>query len=95
MTPSDIEVTAADQRRAAELAEACVHGDGDKVGDLLADLADAGFVRALAVTGVLARNLAATLIAAQGRDNALRVLESTRLDASIADNDAPENRSGR
>ena len=89
MTPSDIEVTAADQRRAAELAEACVHGDGDKVGDLLAELVDAGFVRALAVTAVLAKNVAATLLYAYGHDGALAVLESTRLDASMAGDHAP------
>lgn len=91
MSPADIEVIPADQRRAAELAEACVRGDGDGVGDLLADLADAGFVRALSVTAVLARNLAASLLDAHGLDGALAVLESTRLDASIADDDAPRN----
>ena len=89
MTPADIEVTADDQRRAAELAEACVHGDGDKVGDLLAELVDAGCVRSLAVTAVLARNLAATLLYVHGHDGALAVLESTRLDASMAGDDAP------
>ena len=87
MNPADIEVTAADQRRAAELAEACVHGDGEQVGDLLADLVDAGPVRALAVAALLARNLAAVLVAAHGRDGALRVLESTKLDAAIAEPD--------
>ncbi len=83
------EVTAADQRRAAELAEACVHANADKVGDLLAELLDAGPVRALAVVAVLSRNLAASLVSAHGHDGALAVLEATRLDASVADDDAP------
>ena len=85
--PADIEITDADQRRAAALAEACVHGDGDGVGTLLAGLLDAGPVRTLAVTAVLARNLAASLVGAHGVAGALRVLESTRLDATLADDD--------
>lgn len=89
MNPADIEITAADQRRAAALAEACVHGDGERVGVLLAGLLDAGPVRTLAATAVLARNLAATLISAHGRGGALRVLESTRLDATLADDGGP------
>ena len=88
----DATVTPADQRRAAELAEACLHGDGEEVGGLLADLVDAGFIRALSVTAVLARALAATLLAAHGPDGAQRVLESTRLDAAVADDDAPNRR---
>ena len=46
----------------------------------------------LAQDALLARNLAAVLVAAHGRDGALRVLEGTRLDAAVADDDAPENR---
>ena len=74
-----------DQRRAAELAEAAVQGDGTRVGDLMVELLEAGPVRALAVMAVLTRNLAATLVDAYGRDGALRVLECSRLDASLAD----------
>ena len=85
MNPAEIAVTPADQRRAAELPEACVHEDADRVGALLAELLDAGPERALAVTAVLARNLAGVLVSVHGRDTALRVLESTRLDAAMAD----------
>ncbi len=83
--PADIAVLPADQRRAAELAEACALADGERVGDLLAELHDAGAERALAVTAVLARNLAAVLVRCIGRADALAVLESTRLDAAVAD----------
>ena len=81
----DAEVLPIDQRRAAELSEVAMHGNGERFGDLLAELVDAGPVRAVAVTGVLARNLTAVLIAAHGRDGALRILESTRLDAAVAE----------
>lgn len=74
-----------DQRRAAELAEAAVHGDGTRVGDLMVELLEAGPVRTLAVCAVLTRNLAATLVATHGREGALRLLECTRLDAALAD----------
>lgn len=84
----DSEVIPADQRRAAELTEAFIHGHGDRIGDLLTDLLDAGPFRALAVTAVLARNLGATLTSAHGHDDALRILESTKLDAAVADEDA-------
>jgi hypothetical protein len=83
--PADMAVLAADQRRAAELAEACVHGDGDEVGRLLAELLDVEAERALAVTAVLARNLAIVLVRWLGRADALALLESTRLDAAVAD----------
>ena len=83
--PADIMVIPADQRRAAELAESCVHGDGEKVGDLLAELVEQGAERALAVVAVLSSNLAVVLVAAHGRDGALRLLESTRLDATVAE----------
>jgi len=79
------EVLPIDQRRAAELPEAALQGDAQRFSDLLAELAAAGPVRALAVTAVLSRNLVATLIAAHGRDGALRILESTRLDAAVAE----------
>jgi len=83
--PLNARILPADERRAAELAEACVHGDGERVGDVLTDLLAAGPERALATAAVLARNLAATLVAAHGRAGALRVLESTRLDAAVAE----------
>lgn len=83
----DTTVTPADQRRAAELPEAFIHEDGGRVGELLGELLDAGPTRALAVTAVLARNLAATLVAQHGREGALRILEGTRLDAAVADDD--------
>ena len=83
----DIEVTPADQRIAAEIAEALVHCDGETYGERLAALAGAGLERTLVVAAVLSRCLAATLIASYGRDGALRVLESTRLDAALADDD--------
>lgn len=81
----DAEVLPIDQRRAAELPEAALHGDAERFSDLLAELVAAGPIRALAVVGVLSRNLVATLIAAHGRDGALRILESTRLDAAVAE----------
>lgn len=76
-------VTPADQRRAAELTEACLSSNGEALGDGLAALLDLDPVRTLAVTAVLARNLAAALLAAHGRDTALRIIESTRLDAAM------------
>lgn len=81
----DAEVLPADQRRAADLTEGCVRGDGPRVADLLAELFDAGTERTLAVTALLARNLAVVLVTSRGRDGALRVLESTRLDAAVAE----------
>lgn len=88
--PTNIAVLPADQRRAAELTEACIGGDGDRFGDLLVELVDAGPERALAVTAVLARNLAVSLAAAHGPDEAVRVLQCTRFDAALADTDDDE-----
>lgn len=90
---ADTEVTPADQRRAADLAAACLDGDGEKVGELLAELLQAGAVRALAVTAVLARNLAAVMSTEYGVEVARRMLESTRWDATVAevDDDATED----
>ena len=87
--PLNIAITPADQRRAAELAEACVRSDADQVGEHLAGLLRVGPTRTLAAAAVLARNLAAALVTAHGRDVALRVLESTRLDAAMADEGQP------
>lgn len=84
MTELDMEVEPADQRRAAELAQAMVESDGLAVGDCLAELVDAGLERTIAVTAVLARNLALTLVQLVGAEDALRTLESTRLDAAVA-----------
>lgn len=75
----------ADQRRAAELTEACISADADRVGALLAELLDAGAERTLAVVAVLSRNLAGTLVESVGAADALRICEMTRLDAAVAE----------
>ena len=85
--PLDIEILPADQRRAAALAEAFAHDDGDAVAAVLADLVAAGPDRILATAAVTARNLAAALVGSHGRDTALRILTSTRLDAAVAEPD--------
>ncbi|MCB1265044.1 MAG: hypothetical protein KDB56_10730 [Mycobacterium sp.] len=87
--PADIAVTPADQRRAAELVEAALRGDGNQLGEHLADLHHAGTDRTLATIAVLARNLAVTLVAVHGDTAALKIIESTRLDALLADDDHP------
>lgn len=75
----------ADQRRAAELTEACINADAGRVGDLLAELLDAGAERTIATVAVLARNLGSTLVESVGKDDALRICEMTRLDAAVAE----------
>lgn len=85
MTHLDIEIEPADQRRAAQLGEAFVESNEAKVGDLLAELVDAGQDRAIAVAAVLARNLAITLVQLVGAEAALRQLERTKLDAMVAE----------
>ena len=87
--PADIAVTPADQRRAAELVEAALRGDGNRLGEHLADLHDAGVDRTLAAVAVMARNLAVTLVAVHGDAAALKIIESTRLDAQLAGDSAP------
>ncbi len=83
--PLDAQVLPEDQRRAADLTAACLDGDGRNVGELLAELLDAGAERTLAVTAVLARNLAAVMFAEYGKEAARRILESTRWDAAVAE----------
>ena len=83
--PLDVAVLAADERRAAEITDAFARESGDGVATLLIELVDLGAERALAVVAVLGRNLAATLVADYGRDEALAILERTRLDAAIAE----------
>lgn len=85
MTQLDIEINPTDQRRAAQLAEAFVEGNTAKVGDLLAELADAGPERTIAVTALLARHLALTLVELVGTEAALAQLERTKLDAMVAE----------
>lgn len=84
MTQLDSEIQPADQRRAAEITEAFVECDGVKVGDGLAELVDLGIEPTIAVVAVLARNLAVTLVQLVGPENAIRTLESARLDAAMA-----------
>lgn len=85
MTQLDNEIKPADQRRAAQLTEAFVESNGLKVGHLLAELVDAGQEPTIAVVAVLARNLAVTLVQLVGAEDALRVLERTKLDAMVAE----------
>lgn len=85
MTQLDTEIEPADQRRAAQLAEAFVEGNGAKVGDCLAELDELGQERTIAVVAVLARNLAVTLVQLVGAEDALRTLERTKLDAAVAE----------
>lgn len=85
MTQLDTEIEPADQRRAAQLAEAFVECDGLKVGDGLAELVDLGMGPTIAVVAVLARNLAVTLAQLVGTEEALSVLQRTRLDAAVAE----------
>ena len=85
MTQLDLELEPADQRRAAQIAEAFVEGNGPKVGDCLAELVDVGQERTIAVVAVLARNLAVTLVQLVGAEDALRTLERTKLDAAVVE----------
>ncbi|MCW1821428.1 hypothetical protein A5731_04690 [Mycolicibacterium conceptionense] len=87
MSELDTPVEPEDQRRAAELAQAMVEQNEAAVGALLVELVDAGLERTLAVTAVLARNLAAALVTLVGAEGAQRMLESTRLDAAVASDD--------
>lgn len=80
-------ITPTHQRIAAELAEAAVLGDAQRIDTLVDDLRTAGVNASLAVNAVLTRSLGATLVDAYGRDLALRVLESTKLDAALAEPD--------
>ncbi len=83
--PGDIAITATDERRAAEITEAAARANGERFGDLLADVAAGDPDRHLAITALLARNLAMSLVITVGREDALRILESTRLDAAVAE----------
>lgn len=85
MTQLDIAIEPADQRRAAQLGEAFVESNEAKVGDLLAELVDAGLERTIAVAAVLARNLSITLVELVGAEVALAQLERTKLDAMVAE----------
>lgn len=80
-------ITPTHQRIAAELAEAAVLGDAQRVDNLVDDIRTAGVDTSLAVNAVLTRSLGVTLVNAYGRDVALRVLESTKLDAALAEPD--------
>lgn len=85
MAELKIEVGPADQRRAAELAQEMVESDDGQAAGCLAELVDAGSERAIATAIALARLLAATLVERLGAEGALRVLESTRLEAAVAE----------
>lgn len=87
MSELDIVISPSDQRRAAELIEANLANDADNVGRIIADIGEAGLVHALATAALLARHLATTLTALLGADAAARMIERTRLDAMLADND--------
>ena len=85
--PLDAQVLPMDQRRAADLAAACLDGDGNKVGELLTELLAAGAERTLATTAVLARNLASVMFSQFGTEASHRMLASTRWDAAVAEVD--------
>ena len=54
---------------------------------LLAEAADKGIGRALALVAVMTRWTTLALVDQHGRDGALRCVESTRLDAAVAEPD--------
>jgi hypothetical protein len=80
-----IPITPADQRRAAELLQAAILGEGELIDVLLAEAAAEGIARALALTAVLTRWTTLALVEQHGRDGALRLIEGTRLDAALAE----------
>ena len=82
-----IAITPADQRRAAELIQAAIVCEGEVIDVLLAEAAAEGIDRALALVGVMTRWTAVALVDQHGRDGALRCVESTRLDAAVAEPD--------
>jgi len=85
--PTPITITPADQRRAAELIQAAIVGEGEVIDVLLAEAADKGIGRALALVAVMTRWTTLALVDQHGRDGALRCVESTRLDAAVAEPD--------
>jgi hypothetical protein len=85
--PTPITITPADQRRAAELIQAAIVGEGELIDVLLAEAAAEGIDRALALVAVMTRWTTLALVDQHGRDGALRCVESTRLDAAVAEPD--------
>ena len=90
-TPTDpknlIAITPADQRRAAELIQAAIVCEGEVIDVLLTEAAAEGIDRALAITACSVRWGALALVERHGLDTALRIVESTRLDAAVAEPD--------
>jgi hypothetical protein len=84
MTHLDIVIDPADQGLAARITAAFLDADAEQADRVLAELADAGLERSLAVNGVLARNLASTLETTTGADAARLVLERTICEAQAA-----------
>ena len=80
-----ITITPADQRRAAELIQAAIIGEGELIDVLLAEAAAEGIDRALAITAVMTRWATLALVDQHGRDGALRCIEGARLDAALAE----------
>jgi hypothetical protein len=83
--PTPITITPADQRRAAELIQAAILGEGELIDHLLAEAAAEGIDRALALTAVMTRWTTLALVDQHGRDGALRCIEGARLDAALAE----------
>ena len=83
--PTPITITPADQRRAAELIQAAIVGEGELIDHLLAEAAAEGIDRTLALVAVMTRWTTLALVEQHGRDGALRCVESTRLDAALAE----------
>lgn len=80
-----IQITPTDQRRAAELIQAAIMGEGELIDHLLAEAADEGIARALALVAVMTRWTTLALVDRHGRDGALRCVEGARLDAAVAE----------
>jgi hypothetical protein len=78
-------ITATDQRRAAELIQAAIIGEGELIDVLLAEAAAEGIDRALALVGVMTRWTTLALVDRHGRDGALRCIAGARLDAAVAE----------
>ena len=87
MTHLDVQIQPAHQALAARLGLAAVDGSADRIDAGLSEVAALGITEALAVLAVQTRNLAAALVASQGRDCARAVFQRTILDAGVADDE--------
>lgn len=83
--PTPITITPTDQRRAGELVEAGIFGEGELIDDLLAVAEAAGIKRALALVAVMTRWTTLALVERHGRDVALRLIEGAKFDAALAE----------